>query len=182
MKPQNMKPLNLFSQQLSYLPSLVNSSLIKPASGSAQMTIFYGGEVIVLDDYPADKAKEIMSFATKGNSQIQNNNNNNNYAYTFIQTHPTSPFPFDVKNIPESANNFAHLQAPSRYVACDLPLTRKASLYRFMEKRKDRINGRTPYQKSNPIAAPYQPDESISWLALSPHSPQDKSESCSSFV
>ncbi|OIW10859.1 hypothetical protein TanjilG_27805 [Lupinus angustifolius] len=175
MKPQNMKPLNLFSQQLSCLPSLVNSSLIKPATGSsAQMTIFYGGEVIVFDDCPAEKAKEIMSFATKGNSQIQNNNNNNNYAYTFTQTHPTS-----------SANNFVqehNPQAPPRYVACDLPLTRKASLYRFMEKRKDRINGRKPYQKSNPITDPYKPDESMSWLTLSPHSPQDRSESCSSFV
>lgn len=35
---------------------------------AAQMTIFYGGQVIVLDDFPADKAKEIMLLAAMGSS------------------------------------------------------------------------------------------------------------------
>ncbi|KAE9606869.1 hypothetical protein Lal_00026351 [Lupinus albus] len=189
MKPLSLTPLNLFSQQVSYLPNIGNSSVIKSDPRSSQMTIFYGGEVIVFDDCPAEKAKEIVSFATKGKSQIQNNNN---FTYTFTQTHPsfpaatsTSPFPFDMNLIPDSSNNLVqghHPQAPSKPVACDLPLTRKASLYRFLEKRKDRIAARTPYQTSSPITAPYKPAESMSWLVLSPHSPQNRSESCSNFV
>ncbi|CAL0331718.1 unnamed protein product [Lupinus luteus] len=157
-----------------------NSSVIKSDPRSAQMTIFYGGKVIVFDDCPAEKAKEIVSFATKGKSQIQNNNN---FADTFTQTH--IPFPFDMNVIPDDSNNLVqehHTEAPSRPVSCGLPLTRKASLYRFLEKRKDRIAARTPYQTTNPTIAPYKPDESMSWLALSPHSPQDRSESCSNFV
>ena len=35
-----------------------------PDSSGAQMTIFYGGQVIVLNDLPADKAKEVIDLAT----------------------------------------------------------------------------------------------------------------------
>ncbi|KAL0463779.1 UNVERIFIED_CONTAM: protein TIFY 11B [Sesamum latifolium] len=33
---------------------------------TAQLTIFYSGKVLVFDDYPADKARELMAFAKKG--------------------------------------------------------------------------------------------------------------------
>lgn len=38
----------------------------------AQMTIFYGGQVFVFNDFPADKAKEVMLLASKGSSQSHN--------------------------------------------------------------------------------------------------------------
>ncbi|KAI3814437.1 hypothetical protein L1987_14077 [Smallanthus sonchifolius] len=72
-----------FSQTLKENGSLGNGM------GRRQMSIFYAGQVMVLDDFPPDKAMEIMMLAGV-------------------------PLP-------------------------DLPMARKASLVRFLEKRKERL-------------------------------------------
>ena len=49
------------------MPAFFLYSVSKPASpdsSGAQMTIFYGGQVIVLNDLPSDKAKEVIDLAT----------------------------------------------------------------------------------------------------------------------
>ncbi|XP_009597283.1 protein TIFY 10A [Nicotiana tomentosiformis] len=107
----------------------------------AQMTIFYGGQVIVFNDFPADKAKEIMLMAscTKGN----------NNSTTQIQ------------KTAESASDLV----PQPIISGDLPIARRASLTRFLEKRKDRLTAKAPYQLSNPnkqVAV----SENKAWLEL----------------
>jgi jasmonate ZIM domain-containing protein len=37
-----------------------------------QLTIFYGGKVLVFDDFPADKAKGLMQLASKDSPVVQN--------------------------------------------------------------------------------------------------------------
>ncbi|KAG5061353.1 hypothetical protein AAZX31_01G190700 [Glycine max] len=193
MNPWNMRTSKLLSQQLAYppyrlveeIPNMGNSSCVSKEPRGSQMTIFYGGQVLVLDDIQADKAKDIMSFAGKGMSQ-----NQNDCAYTFPATTsatPSRPFPFLMNIIPTTANNSVqdHPQTPSKPVICDLPLARKASLHRFLEKRKDRIAARAPYQTSNHMAALNKLAESKPWLTLAPKSPQQDesdSDSSSSFV
>ncbi|CAK8539533.1 unnamed protein product [Lathyrus sativus] len=137
---------HLFLQQI---PSLRNSSVMKSnitkeESKCAQMTIFYDGKVLVFDDIPAEKAKDIMVFS----------------ASNYVKEHP---------------------QVATASVIYDIPMTRKASLHRFLEKRKDRIAARAPYETSNRAVILNKPiDEHMPWLSLAPKSPQDHKSECSS--
>ncbi|XP_020217994.1 protein TIFY 10b [Cajanus cajan] len=183
MNPWNLATSHLLSQQFAYpshflvqeIPNMENSTrVVTNDPRGSQMTIFYGGQVIVVDDVQADKAKDILSFASTGMSQ-----NQNEYAYAFPATtsasSTTRPFPFLMNVIPTTAKISVqeHPQAPSKPVVCDLPLARKASLHRFLEKRKYRIAARAPYQTS----------KSMPWLTLAPNSQDESdSESNSSFL
>ncbi|XP_020588527.1 protein TIFY 10c-like isoform X2 [Phalaenopsis equestris] len=74
---------------------------------NAQLTIFYDGKVMVFDDFPAKKVKDLMEMA--GKSALQN----------------SCPTPL-----------LQH--EPITSVDLTMPIARRASLHRFLEKRKDR--------------------------------------------
>lgn len=83
------------------LNSAFKSMMGKEEPKAAQLTIFYAGNVVVFDDFPSDKVKEIMSFANKGTSQTQNPSP---YTYTQIQPSiipniPSRPIVFGNMNI-----------------------------------------------------------------------------------
>lgn len=118
---------------------------VKSTPEAGQMTIFYGGQVIVFNDFPAEKAKEIMMLAGKGNSSSSN-------------------------NVVQKSTEVANLQRPPRPTISGLPIARTASLTRFLEKRKDRIVARAPYA-TPPTKTPAKPVENKSWLGLAAQSP-----------
>ncbi|KAG4976658.1 Protein TIFY 10A [Glycine soja] len=163
---RNPTTVDFLSPQTAYphhseVPTMVKSSAFKSMEKepkAAQLTIFYAGQVVVFHDFPAEKLEEITSLAGKGISQSQNTSA---YAHTHNQqvNHPSF-----VPNISP--------QAPSRPLVCDLPIARKASLHRFLSKRKDRIAAKAPYQINNPNSASSKPAESMSWLGLGAQSTQ----------
>ncbi|GFY98540.1 jasmonate-zim-domain protein 1 [Actinidia rufa] len=149
----------------------VDSSANKSEPETAQMTIFYAGQVIVFNDFPADKAEEIILLAGKGSSP-----NPTTVAATPVQKpiEPTHLIPTSSSTVvPNFGNNLIqeHAQQPSQPVVSDLPIARKASLARFLEKRKDRIVARAPYPTSNSTGYPSKPAESKSWLGLAAQTP-----------
>ncbi|KAI3410862.1 Tify domain-containing protein [Psidium guajava] len=183
---RNAKSMDLFPQQAGFgstkegVSKMNNSSLNKKEPETAQMTIFYAGQVIVLNDFPADKAQEVMLAASKASSLSQ---------------HVPAVAPNLAKSKPAFAANYAknpvesgvvassspvavparganaiqeHIRPSTEPLACDLPIARRASLHRFLEKRKDRLTARAPYMttSSGSAAAPPKPAGTEPWLGL----------------
>lgn len=73
---------------------------IKPEAETAPMTIFYAGQVIVFNDFPAEKAKEIIALASKSSAS---------------QNHPSAAFtpPLAAQSPAESATNVPNIVPPS---------------------------------------------------------------------
>ncbi|KAI9119778.1 hypothetical protein K1719_009167 [Acacia pycnantha] len=127
---------------MDFLPQLLeNQSIIrsqaKAEPKAPQMAIFYSGKVLVLDDFPPEKATEIMELATKlscDNSGI-------------IKNPPSA----SVENMNEvkvpqtSTSQEASRPGPLLSFGSDMRYPRRASLLKFLEKRKERVSVRGPY-------------------------------------
>nr|WEX97642.1 jasmonate-zim-domain protein 2 [Tanacetum cinerariifolium] len=85
------------------------ATLQQPAAAKQPMTIFYNGQVVVFNDLSPEKVEEIMKIAQSGAAA------------------PKKP----AVKIEECSKNVIVANS-------DLPIARKASLARFLEKRKDR--------------------------------------------
>ncbi|GER40955.1 jasmonate Zim-domain protein [Striga asiatica] len=112
-----------------------------------KMTIFYAGRVMVFDDLPADKAREILMIAGKSG--------------------PTRPKPAFAHHVMLTfglpSNPPVHPPLHS-----DLPIARKNSLARFLEKRKHRITANAPYTANKLEAQPKLATTSEPRLGVAP--------------
>ncbi|KAK8965847.1 Protein TIFY 10B [Platanthera guangdongensis] len=128
-----------------------------------QLTIFYRGKVLVFDNFPAEKAEDLMKLANKSSTMA---------AGSFLPLDSAAALhrpSFPAPSI--SPATFPPRPQPNFSGETDLPIARKASLHRFLEKRKDRISAMAPYQISasddvKMISALTPEDISRPWLGL----------------
>ncbi|XP_043705222.1 uncharacterized protein LOC122655036 [Telopea speciosissima] len=164
----NISPMDLFPQHASFAHHHHPSSSVPTTEEAAtsRMTMFYAGKVLVFNDFPAEKAREIMFLASNGSSQKLSSSASTSSNDQLNQTN----FAISSSNlVPSSGTNQECFQLPARPIISDLPIARKASLHRFLEKRKDRISAKAPYLLVNNSAAKsskQQADRSKMWFDL----------------
>ncbi|CAN1774018.1 Protein TIFY 10A, partial [Linum perenne] len=195
--PPNQQPMNLFPQKAGFYdsPKLLQTSNNKPTRPTSQLTIFYGGQVVVFNDFPADKAEEVMLLASRGSCKSPTAAINTQPTFSPLVTaktpiassttsvaSPVTPTSDIVTSFSKNmSQDCVQVQQAPKPITCDLPIARRASLHRFLEKRKDRITARAPYQISNGPSSLSQGQhttesklgsaESNSWLGLISQSP-----------
>ncbi|XP_071693105.1 protein TIFY 9-like [Rutidosis leptorrhynchoides] len=119
-----------FGQQSQTLPVYkLDSESVQMGKTVAPLTIFYNGSVLVFDVSP-DQAEKIMKLATESAGFGSGSDSN-----------------LGVKMVGESVKKLSNVQNPLGGVLArsDLPLSRKKSLRRFLEKRKERQVSVSPY-------------------------------------
>ncbi|MCL7038541.1 hypothetical protein MKW94_009491 [Papaver nudicaule] len=165
---REVKSMDLFPQHagVSLTPNTVE---IENTSESAQMTIFYGGKIVVLDNLAADKAKQVLGFAK--NISIESNNVVAPTNDLIRKDLMPPPRPQQQQKQQPIVSGFSSLYK----TAVDVPAAKNSSLQRFLAKRKERISARAPYQvmasssSSTPEDSQAQAnniDESKTWLGL----------------
>ncbi|GFP91680.1 protein tify 10a [Phtheirospermum japonicum] len=126
---------------------------------NAQLTIFYSGRVLVFDDYPVGKVRELVSIAKKGSSQMSYGilsntiqEKTNSIASTSGSREGLPPRPQAgngkqpvgissntcQQKIKTSGAMASSLRVEEELSPRYLPIARRSSLNRFLEKRKDR--------------------------------------------
>lgn len=133
---------------MDFLPQLVENPCIKksnvrtPGPDSPQLTIFYDGKMLVFDAFSPEKATEVMELATKLASDESGTENSPPSA-------PVSIEKLAVPKVGEASTSSETPKAGNQGVGSDMRYPRRASLLKFLEKRKERVIAKGPYQINN---------------------------------
>ncbi|ESQ27941.1 hypothetical protein EUTSA_v10018984mg [Eutrema salsugineum] len=126
--------------------SIVQASIV-PEPKNSQLTIFFGGKVMVYDEFPEDKAKEIMEAAKEASLVAVDSKKTQSHMDLDMNTtsNKSSVEIPDLNEPTSSDNNDDHDQTKHQHQVVER-IARRASLHRFFAKRKDRAVARAPYQ------------------------------------
>ncbi|KHG16464.1 Protein TIFY 11B -like protein [Gossypium arboreum] len=142
---------------------------------NSQMTIFFGSQVAVFNDFPADKFKEIMDLlASHGCSTASGgvvDTVMEKVKSKIVQIEPSNHEIPDL-NVATATGNSPPPPHDSSVEwhqyggsgSSDLRIARRNSLHKFFEKRKERATARAPYQVNNARGStpPPKPNENKS--------------------
>lgn len=134
---EETRSMELFPSNTGFVPAEDDTK----AAEKSQLTIFYGGKVMVFDNFPAEKARDLMQLASRGQNFASGTT-------SVVAPAPAVPVA-GTPSCPATSKPPVNLPARAQPNFSDLPIARKASLHRFLEKRKDRISAKTPYQLSS---------------------------------
>ncbi|XP_027912177.1 protein TIFY 6A-like isoform X2 [Vigna unguiculata] len=162
---QNMNASGMKQPLLGGIPVTAPHSCVKPCVSTPKLTIFYAGTVNVFDDITPEKAKAIMLMARNGisvasNVTVPNNVEAARHSKPIPLSSPLSVSSHSGAKSGSVSSSSDEFLTPKTFVnkadtpkavntntmlPSAVPQARKASLARFLEKRKERVLSAAPY-------------------------------------